>query len=91
VGTERGTTFLGRSVLFDPDGQRIAVASDTDEETLLADIEPELARATHVARRPGEHEWDTIADRRPGLYERLLRPAIDREHPPTATHYSVDE
>jgi len=90
VGTERGTTFMGRSVLYDPDGQRLAVASDTDEETLLADIDPELARATHVAKRPGEHEWDTIADRRPGLYERLLRPAVDREHPPTATHYSVD-
>ena len=90
VGTERGTTFMGRSVLYDPDGQRLAVASDTDEETLLADIDPELARATHVTRRPGEHEWDTIADRRPGLYERLLRPAVDREHPPAATSYSVD-
>ena len=90
VGTERGTTFMGRSILYDPDGQRLAVASDTDEETLLADIDPELARATHVAKRPGEHEWDTIADRRPGLYERLLRPAVDREHPPTADHYSVD-
>jgi predicted amidohydrolase len=91
VGTERGTTFLGRSVLYDPDGQRLAVASDTDEETLLGDIDPELARATHVVRRPGEHEWDTLADRRPGLYERLLQPAIDRERPPTATHYSIDE
>ena len=91
VGTERGTTFMGRSVLFDPDGQRLAVASDTEEETLVADIDPELARATHVTRRPGEHEWDTIADRRPGLYERLLRPAIDRERPPTAAHYSGDE
>ncbi len=91
VGTERGTTFLGRSVLFDPDGQRLAVASDTDEETLVADIDPQLARATHVTRRPGEHEWDTIADRRPGLYERLLQPAVDRERPRTATHYSIDE
>jgi predicted amidohydrolase len=91
VGTERGTTFMGRSVLFDPDGQRLAVASDTDEELLIADIDPTLARATHVRRRPGEHEWDTINDRRPGLYERLLRPAVDREHPPTSSHYSVDE
>jgi predicted amidohydrolase len=91
VGTERGTTFMGRSVLFDPDGQRLATASDTDEELLIADIDPTLARATHVRRRPGEHEWDTINDRRPGLYERLLRPAVDREHPPTANHYSVEE
>jgi predicted amidohydrolase len=91
VGTERGTTFMGRSVLFDPDGQRLAMASDTDEELLIADIDPALARATHVRRRPGEHEWDTINDRRPGLYERLLRPAVDREHPPEASHYSVDE
>ncbi|HKO33267.1 MAG TPA: hypothetical protein VJY85_05930, partial [Candidatus Limnocylindria bacterium] len=65
--------------------------SDTDEELLVADIDPETARATHVRRRPGEHEWDTIGDRRPGLYERLLQPALDREHPPTAHHYSVDE
>jgi predicted amidohydrolase len=91
VGTERGTTFMGRSVLFDPDGQRLAIASDTDEELLIADIDPLLARATHVSRRPGEHEWDTINDRRPGLYERLLRPAVDRQHPPTANHYSVEE
>jgi predicted amidohydrolase len=91
VGTERGTTFMGRSILYDPDGQRLAVASDTDEEILFGEISTDAARATHVRRRPGEHEWDTIADRRPGLYERLLQPAIDREHPPTVTHYSIDE
>ena len=90
VGTERGTTFMGRSVLYDPDGQRLAVASDTDPELLTAEIDPMAARVTHVRRRPGEHEWDTIGDRRPGLYERLLQPGIDREHPPTAAHYSVD-
>ena len=78
VGTERGTTFLGRSLLVDPDGRRVAVASDTDEELLLGEIDPSRARATHVRRRPGEHEWDTIADRRPGLYARLLEPGLDR-------------
>jgi predicted amidohydrolase len=91
VGTERGTTFMGRSVLYDPDGQLLAKASDTDEEILYGEISPGTARVTHVRRRPGEHEWDTIGDRRPGLYERLLQPGVDREHPPTAAHYSVDE
>lgn len=78
VGTERGTTFMGRSVFFDPDGRRIGVASDTAEELLLGEVDVAAARATHVRRRPGEHEWDTIADRRPGLYARLAEPGVDR-------------
>lgn len=78
VGTERGTTFLGRSVFVDPDGNRVGVASDTDEEILFGEVDVDAARATHVRRRPGEHEWDTIADRRPGLYARLTSPGVDR-------------
>ncbi len=90
VGTERGVTFIGRSLLVDYDGRQLAIASDTEEELLLGEIDPEAARRTHIRRRPGEHEWDTIADRRPGLYDRLLRPGLDRQHPPTAAHYSGD-
>ena len=52
--------------------------------------DPEAARQTHVRRHPGEHEWDTMADRRPGLYRRLLEPAANRERPPTANLYSGD-
>lgn len=89
VGTERGTTFMGRSLLLDPDGRRLAVASDSDEEILLGEVDPQVARATHVRRRPGEHEWDTIADRRPGLYARLLEPAADRLHV-ASTSWSPD-
>ena len=89
VGTERGTTFMGRSLLVDHDGKVLARAG-SGEELLTGEIDPEAARVTHVQRRPGEHEWDTIADRRPGLYERLLRPGADRQHPPSATHYSGD-
>ncbi|MDP9468224.1 MAG: carbon-nitrogen hydrolase family protein [Chloroflexota bacterium] len=90
VGTERGVTFIGRSSLFDYDGHQLAVASDDREELLIGEIDPEAARATHVRRRPGEHEWDTVADRRPGLYRRLLEPAVDRQHPPSANLYSGD-
>jgi len=90
VGTERGVTFLGRSLLVDYDGMRMAVASDTEEELLVGEIDTDAARATHVRARPGEHEWDTIADRRPGLYDRLLRPGVDRQHPPSGSLYSGD-
>ena len=90
VGTERDDPSSGRSILVDYDGERLATASDVDEEVLVARSTREAARATHVRRRPGEHEWDTIADRRPGLYGRLLTPAVDREHPLGAHHFSGD-
>jgi predicted amidohydrolase len=90
VGEERGTTFIGRSILLDTNGKELARASDTDEETIFGEVDWELARQTHHRRIPGEHEWDTIADRRPGLYARLLEPGRDRLHPPSADLYSGD-
>jgi predicted amidohydrolase len=90
VGEERGTTFIGRSILLDCNGKELAVASDTEEAILLGEVDPDLARQTHHRRIPGEHEWDTINDRRPGLYGRLLKPALDRLHPPSADLYSGD-
>ncbi len=90
VGEERGTTFIGRSILLDTNGKALATASDTEEETITGDVDWELARQTHHRRIPGEHEWDTIGDRRPGLYHRLLEPARNRLHPPSADQYSGD-
>ncbi|HEX5395745.1 MAG TPA: carbon-nitrogen hydrolase family protein [Candidatus Limnocylindria bacterium] len=90
VGTEGGTTFMGRSVFVDPDGRRLGVATDTEQEILFGEVDVEAARATHVRRRPGEHEWDTIADRRPGLYDRLLQPGVNRQHPASDALYSGD-
>lgn len=90
VGEERGTTFIGRSILLDTNGKELARASDTEEETITGDVDWELARQTHHRRIPGEHEWDTIGDRRPGLYHRLLEPARNRLHPPSADQYSGD-
>jgi predicted amidohydrolase len=90
VGEERGTSFIGRSILLDTNGKELARASDTDEETIFGEVDWELARQTHHRRIPGEHEWDTIGDRRPGLYARLLEPGRDRLHPPSADLYSGD-
>ena len=87
-GTERGVTCIGRSLLIDYDGHQLAVASDTEEELLIGEVDPAAARQTHVRRRPGEHEWDTIADRRPGLYRRLLEPAVDRQRTPSEHRFS---
>jgi predicted amidohydrolase len=90
VGEERGTTFIGRSILLDVNGKELARAGDTEEQVIVGEVDPELARQTHHRRVPGEHEWDTIGDRRPGLYRRLLEPGIDRLHPPGADRFSGD-
>jgi predicted amidohydrolase len=90
VGEERGTTFIGRSMLLDYNGRQVAKASDTEEEIIFGEVDAELARQTHQRRIPGEHEWDTINDRRPGLYGRLLQPGRDRLHPSSAELYSGD-
>lgn len=90
VGEERGTTFIGRSMLLDYNGREVARASDTEEEILVGEVDAGLARQTHQRRIPGEHEWDTINDRRPGLYGRLLQPGRDRLHPSSAELYSGD-
>lgn len=90
VGTERGTTFMGRSRLIDPDGVLVSEAGATDEGLLIGEIDPEIARVTHIRRRPGKHEWDTIADRRPGLYGRLLSPGVDRMRAVSGLEISLD-
>ena len=90
VGVERGTTFIGQSMLLDVNGKPLAVAGETDEVVIVGEVDPDLARRTHHRRIPGEHEWDTINDRRPGLYARLLEPGRDRIHPPSAERYSGD-
>jgi predicted amidohydrolase len=68
VGTERGFTFIGHSKIADPSGRTLAYANHDREEILIAEIDPQLARRKHIVRRPGEHEIDRLADRRPELY-----------------------
>lgn len=81
VGTERGVTFMGRSLILNENGRVLARASDDAAEVITAEIDVERARATHVQLRPGAHEFDTMADRRPELYARLTRAAAERRPP----------
>ncbi len=54
----------------------VSILAETAE--IASEIDVERARETRVRLRPGEHEFDTMADRRPELYERLARPAAER-------------
>lgn len=74
VGTERGFTFIGKSRICAPTGKTLAVGSDSEEEILYADVEPEIARNKRVVREPGRHAIDRLADRRPEMYGPLVEP-----------------
>jgi predicted amidohydrolase len=71
AGEERGFRFVGRSRIADYRGEMMAYAGD-GEEILLAQIEPEQARAKRVVVIPGKHEVDRVGDRRPEMYGPLV-------------------
>ena len=74
VGEESGFQFIGRSSICDTAGNRLAFASPDREEILYAEIEPAKARMKKLVRRPGLHEVDRIADRRPSFYGLITEP-----------------
>jgi len=74
VGFESGFRFIGASSIADPSGTVVARAGADTEEILFAEIDPSRARTKHLVRVPGRHEINRIADRRPGLYGRLVEP-----------------
>ncbi len=74
VGEERGFRFIGRSSIVDTSGTRLAMASADREEILFAELDPKRARQKKLIRRPGLHEIDRIADRRPAFYGKLVEP-----------------
>jgi predicted amidohydrolase len=77
IGAERGFHFIGRSRIVDVTGELLA-ATEGDEATILyADIDPERARQKRIVHVPGEHEVHRTRDRRPELYEPLLRSRPD--------------
>lgn len=73
VGRERDAEFIGRSCIFDPNGRRLAEAGADSEEILTATIDPAEARQKRLVIVPGRFEMNTVDDRRPELYGRLLR------------------
>ncbi len=86
VGTERSFRFIGHSSICAPDGTTLAVASDSQEQVLFADIDLEQSRRKHIIRVPDKHEIDRLADRRPEMYDLLSvphdRPTPRQRHAP---------
>ena len=71
-GEESGFWFFGHSQVTDPAGNVLAEADD-GEELCYADIEPAQARQKRIVLRPDAFELDTVGDRRPDLYEALVK------------------
>jgi predicted amidohydrolase len=71
IGEERGTRYLGRSVMVGTNGEKLAEGSNDQEEILLAEIEPKLSEDKKRIFKPDEYELDLFEDRRPELYGRL--------------------
>ena len=80
VGEERGARFLGRSQIVAPSGTVLAEASKTDPDMLVQDLDFSEADVNNVVVRPGEHEMDCLADRRPELYGRVAEQSLASVH-----------
>lgn len=73
AGHERGTRFIGRSLICDPSGKVLAEASSESTDANLVKIEPEVSQENTVVMKPGEFEFNVIKDRRPGLYSVITK------------------
>jgi predicted amidohydrolase len=72
IGEERGTRYLGHSLIIAPDGAKLAEASGDREEILYATFDPTESDRKRLVFVPGEYELDPIKDRRPELYGSLV-------------------
>jgi predicted amidohydrolase len=78
VGIERGTRFLGTSVIAHcAKGAILARGKENEEELLYADLNLAEAREKHVVIAPGEFEFNLIQDRRPELYGSIVDPPAE--------------
>ncbi|WP_206812703.1 carbon-nitrogen hydrolase family protein [Paradesulfitobacterium ferrireducens] len=73
VGVENGVRFIGRSQIINIFGQVLAEGDNVAESLITAEIIPSQADQKHVINRPGEYEFDIVADRRPELYKVITK------------------
>ncbi|NIM94667.1 MAG: carbon-nitrogen hydrolase family protein [Anaerolineales bacterium] len=72
IGEERGTQYLGRSVITGPDGELLAEGSSDSEQIITAEIDPQISDQKKRVFTAGEYELDLFADRRADLYSPLV-------------------
>jgi predicted amidohydrolase len=71
VGGNRGTRFLGRSVIVSPNGEKLAEGDTEREEILVAEVDLALSDDKNRITVPDEYELYLFDDRRPELYRPL--------------------
>ena len=76
IGIERGVRFIGRSMIVDPTGSRLAEGSTDREELLVAEILPAAARQKDLVFDPGVYELHPFRDRRPELYGQVTQQSV---------------
>ena len=88
-GEERGTRYLGRSIITGPNGEILAEAGPSDDQIICAEIDLSRSEAKRRVFIPGEYELDLFGDRRPDLYGALVADANadsrDNGSPPNPT------
>ena len=75
VGDEKGSTFCGMSKIVNTSGETINCASPDREEIIYGEVSLEKARQKQIIVTPGEYEQNYMADRRPELYDLIIRPS----------------
>jgi len=64
IGIERNLTFIGESMIVDPEGNIVHRAPSDKEESFITTINPYKARDKMITERN-----DVLGDRRPNIYE----------------------
>ena len=74
IGNEKGTTFCGMSKIVNTSGEIENCASTDREEIIYGKVSLEKARRKQIIVQPGEYEQNYMADRRPELYDLIMKP-----------------